>query len=187
MIRIGIPYLTEMSRSNPIPFISTGKSQKVEQDQKTTFFGDFMVALPVIWVATRPRDIESGLVFDHKPAWSGNSPLGYVLGSALGGGNVLNIETIIIISSIWLASLLIIVINRKILQLIAGLLVESIQDLKSQLEEAIAFISEGAIGDFEPPNPIVGMLANVIQQKFDQAPIEATVLRADDGKFKKVE
>ena len=111
----------------------------------------------------------------------------YVLGLALGGDGVISIETIVIISSIWLSSLLVIVINRKILQLIAGLLVESIQDLKSQLQEAISFISEGAIGDFEPPNPIVGLLANVIQQKFDQAPIEATVLRADDGKFKKVE
>ena len=186
MLGIGIPYLTKVS-GHPIPFISTGKSQKVEQDQKTTFFGEFTVALPVIWVPTGPRDIECGLVFVQKSDWSGNSSLRYVLGSALGGVDVLNLETILIISSIWLASLLIIVINRKILQLIAGLLVESIQDLKSQLEEAIAFISEGGIGDFEPPNPIVGMLANVIQQKFDQAPIEATVLRADDGKFKKVE
>ena len=111
----------------------------------------------------------------------------YFLGPVLGGVDVLSIETIVIISSIWLSSLLIIVINRKILQIIAGLLVESIQDLKSQLGEAIAFISEGGIGDFEPPNPIVGLLANVIQQKFEQAPLEATVLRADDGKFKKVE
>ena len=186
MIRIGIPYLTKVSE-HPIPFISTGKSQNVELDQKTTFFGDFTIALPVIWVPTGPRDIESGLVFDQKAGWSGNSRFRYVLGSALGPDGVVSIETIVIISSIWLSSLLIIVINRKILQLIAGLLVVSIQELKTQLQEAIAFISEGAIGDFEPPNPIVGMLANVIQQKFDQAPIEATVLRADDGKFKKVE
>ena len=146
-----------------------------------------MIALPVIWVATRPRDIESRLFFDHKPAWSGNSRFRYFLGLVLGRDAVVSIETIVIISSIWLSSLLVIVINRKILQLIAGLLVESTQELKSQLGEAIAFISEGAIGDFEPPNPIVGLLANVIQQKFEQAPLEATVLRADDGKFKKVE
>ena len=123
----------------------------------------------------------------QKCAWSGNSRLRYVLGPVLGRGGVVSIETILIISSIWLSSLLIIVINRKILQLIAGLLVESIQDLKSQLEEAIGFISEGRMGDFEAPNPLIGMLASVIQQKFEQGPIEATVMRSDDGKFKKIE
>jgi len=65
MIGIGILYLTKVSE-HPIPFISTGKSQNVKLDQKTTFFGDFTIALPVIWVPTGPRDIECGLVFDHK-------------------------------------------------------------------------------------------------------------------------
>ena len=76
MIGIGIPYLTKVS-GDPIPFISTGKSQKVKLDQKTTFFGEFTVALPVIWVPTGPRDIECGLVFDHKSLWTGNRVFRY--------------------------------------------------------------------------------------------------------------
>ena len=91
MIGIGIPYLTKVSENHkskliqdPIPFISTGKSQKVEQDQKTTFFGEFTVALPVIWVPTGPRDIECGLVFDHKSLSTGNRHIRYFLGVVKG-------------------------------------------------------------------------------------------------------
>ena len=62
MIGIGIPYLTKVS-GHPNPLISTGKSQKVEQDQKTTFFGEFPVALPVNRGPTDPRDIESLIFF----------------------------------------------------------------------------------------------------------------------------
>mgnify|MGYP006405860623 FL=1 len=79
MIGIGIPYLTKVS-GHPIPFISTGKFQKVEQDQKTTFFGEFTVALPVNRGPTDPRDIESGLVFNHKSLWTGNGSFGILLG-----------------------------------------------------------------------------------------------------------
>ena len=64
--------------------VSTGKSQKVEQDQKTTFFGEFTVALPVIWVPTGPRDIECGLVFDHKSLSTGNRHIRYFLGLVKG-------------------------------------------------------------------------------------------------------
>ena len=79
MFGMGVSYLREVSEP-PIPFISTGKSQKVRTDRKTTFSGEFSVALPVIWVATRPKDIESWLDYLPKSRWSGNRSLGYVLG-----------------------------------------------------------------------------------------------------------
>ena len=83
MLGIGIPYLTKVS-GHPIPFISTGNFQNVETDQKTTFFGEFTVALPVIGVATRPRDIESRFIIRPKVLWIGNRPIRYFLGPVTG-------------------------------------------------------------------------------------------------------
>ena len=79
---VGLPEPLYESRlaQDPNPLISSGKSQKVKLDQKTAFFGEFTVALPVIWLPTGARDIECGLVFDHKLLWTGNHSFGILLG-----------------------------------------------------------------------------------------------------------
>jgi len=74
------PLYESMLDQDPIPFISTGKSQKIKLDQKTAFFGEFTVALPVNRGPTDPRDIESGLVLDHKSLCTGNRSFGILLG-----------------------------------------------------------------------------------------------------------
>ena len=96
-------------------------------------------------------------------------------------------ETILIIAIILLSTGLNALFIRKILQIFAGLTIEKIENLNEDLKEAIAFISEGNIGGFEAPNPIVGMITQALQNKMDQSPIDATVLRADNGKFKKLD
>ena len=83
MTAIGVCHLTIVSQ-DPNPFISTGNSWKSATDQKTTFFGEFTVALPVIGVATRPRDIESRFIIRPKVLWIGNRPIRYFLGLVCG-------------------------------------------------------------------------------------------------------
>ena len=53
----GVLYLTEVSE-HPNPFVSTGNTWINATDKKTAFFREFSVALPVIGVATRPKDMK---------------------------------------------------------------------------------------------------------------------------------
>ena len=73
MIGIDVLYLTKVS-GDPNPFVSSGEFQINRADQKTTFFGDFSVALPVIGVATRPKDMKFLFVDPADRGWSGNRP-----------------------------------------------------------------------------------------------------------------
>ena len=63
-----------------------------------------------------------------------------------------------------------------------GLLLELFAELDSKIAEAITkLINEGSI-DIEPPNPILALLANIMQQKMgEMAP------RSDTGQFVEVQ
>ena len=59
------------------------------------------------------------------------------------------------------------------------------KELDNSLASAIQeVISTLPIGDFEPPNPIQQMIAQVLQERMKPAPIQAVeITRDDSGKF----
>lgn len=97
-------------------------------------------------------------------------------------------ETLAIIGFIVLSTTLSVAINRKIMQLIAGLVIGKIESLNEELRDAVAFISEGgSLGSAaQDTNPLVGVFAQILQQKMQEPLINAEIMRSDNGKFKKI-
>ncbi|HIA01466.1 MAG TPA: hypothetical protein EYN66_06080 [Myxococcales bacterium] len=60
-----------------------------------------------------------------------------------------------------------------------------LDELDSQISQAIKAIIEGGLGDFEPPNPIQQAIAELLKTRMlgDGGPEAVQILRGDDGKF----
>ena len=78
-----------------------------------------------------------------------------------------------ILLSIWLARMLVFSVQA------------AVSDLDGKLAEALQGILAQGIGEFEPPNPIQAVFADLLKSKLSENlkgdPVE--VLRAADGKF----
>ena len=78
-----------------------------------------------------------------------------------------------ILLSIWLARMLVFSVQA------------AVSDLDGKLAEALQGILAQGIGEFEPPNPIQAVFADLLKSKLSENlkgdPVE--VLRAPDGKF----
>ena len=74
------------------------------------------------------------------------------------------------------------VYQTRLLGLVIG---NTAQELDNSLANAIKeVVSSLPIGDFEPPNPIQQMIAQILQDRMKQPNIEVKeVTRAADGKF----
>jgi hypothetical protein len=71
MLPNDVLYLTKVSR-DPNPFISTGKYQKHDADEKTAFFRELLLYPQVIGVPTGPKDIKFLFGFSQKYPSTGN-------------------------------------------------------------------------------------------------------------------
>ncbi len=78
-------------------------------------------------------------------------------------------------------------ITFRISQIATSTVVAHVQTLDNALGEAIKGIVEGEMGNFEPPNPLVGILSEILKKNIhnDPGPItDVTVLARDaEGKF----
>ena len=88
---------------------------------------------------------------------------------------------------LFFASILNAWISFRISQIATSTVVAHVQTLDNALGEAIKGIVEGEMGNFEPPNPLIGIIAEVMKKNLanDPAPItDVTVLARDaEGKF----
>jgi len=97
---------------------------------------------------------------------------------------VTSLEIALGIAIIALATMIQIFATFKIVQISTSAVVSSVQALDGALAEAITSVVEQGIGNFEPPNPLVAILADVMKQNLNQGTAEVTVLdRSEDGKF----
>jgi hypothetical protein len=97
---------------------------------------------------------------------------------------VTSLEIALGITIIALATMIQIFATFKIVQISTSAVVSAVQALDSALAEAITSVVEQGIGNFEPPNPLVSILADVMKQNLNQGTAEVTVLdRSEDGKF----
>ena len=95
-----------------------------------------------------------------------------------------SLEIALGIAIIALATMIQIFATFKIVQISTSAVVSSSQALDGALAEAITSVVEQGIGNFEPPNPLVSILADVMKQNLNQGTAEVTVLdRSEDGKF----
>lgn len=95
-----------------------------------------------------------------------------------------SLEIALGITIIALATMIQIFATFKIVQISTSAVVSAVQALDSALAEAITSVVEQGIGNFEPPNPLVSILADVMKQNLNQGTAEVTVLdRSEDGKF----
>tara|TARA_B100000029_G_C17041666_1_gene766146 strand:- start:271 stop:564 length:294 start_codon:yes stop_codon:yes gene_type:complete len=83
------------------------------------------------------------------------------------------------------------IFNALLLVMMARMLAKIVQDellaLDAKLASALKQVIENGIGDFEPPNPIQVLLADLLKSKLGEVgsqPSELVeVIRAPDGKF----
>ena len=61
---------------------------------------------------------------------------------------------------------------------------ERIQELNEALGDAIESIMSGEMGGIEPPNPIMGIVAQILSNSLDK-PSLPTATQGEDGKFVK--
>ncbi len=95
-----------------------------------------------------------------------------------------SIQIALICLIIALATMIQIYATFKIVQIGTSALVNRIGELDSTLAEAITSVVESGIGGFEPPNPIVSILADYMKSNLNPAVAEVTVLERDgSGKF----
>tara|TARA_Y100000004_G_scaffold40747_1_gene44139 strand:+ start:1457 stop:1765 length:309 start_codon:yes stop_codon:yes gene_type:complete len=101
---------------------------------------------------------------------------------------VTSIEIALLTAIIALATMIQIYAAFKISQISTSAVVSSIQQLDGAIAEAISSVVEQGIGNFEPPNPLVAILADVMRSNLDRPTAEVQVLdRSGDGKFIKKE
>lgn len=180
MIRKDVPYLTKVSRP-PYPFISTGNHWKSATDEKTTFFRELSVALPVIGVATRPKDIKCMFDIVRAPEivfWGT-----FIDGFAVGLGMMLAYFGIT-----WLIFALFCAFlawnTRKTIEIAAFTLRNDIESLNEALGEAILMVKEGGMNG---QSPIAGILTEILRQNLEPQVEKPKVIQAADGKFTKNE
>jgi len=86
---------------------------------------------------------------------------------------ILGVVIFDLLLSIWLARMLVFSVQAEV------------SKLNNQIAEAIQGILAQGIGDFEPPNPIQAVFADLLKSKLSENlkgdPVD--VLRAADGKF----
>lgn len=97
-----------------------------------------------------------------------------------------SLEIALLTAIIALATAIQIFATFKIVQISTSAIVSSVQTLDSAIAEAIQSVVQEGIGNFEPPNPIVGILADYFRANLPSATAEVQILdRDDDGKFLK--
>ena len=95
-----------------------------------------------------------------------------------------SLEIALGIAIIALATMIQIFATFKIVQISTSAVVGAVQQLDSALGEAISSVVEQGIGSFEPPNPLIAILADYMKQNLQPGTAEVTVLdRSEDGKF----
>ena len=95
-----------------------------------------------------------------------------------------SLEIALIIAIIALATVIQIFATFKIVQISTSAVVSSIQSLDGAIAEAITSVVEQGIGNFEPPNPLISILADYMKSNLSAGTAEVTVLdRSEEGKF----
>tara|TARA_R100001086_G_scaffold240859_1_gene167369 strand:+ start:418 stop:753 length:336 start_codon:yes stop_codon:yes gene_type:complete len=108
----------------------------------------------------------------------------YAFGAVLGGVAVTSIEIALFCAIIALATAIQIYATFKIVQIAASTIVGSVNRLDNAIAEAIDSVVGQGIGQFEPPNPIVSILADYVKSQLPSQTAEVQVLARDnDGKF----
>tara|TARA_R100000664_G_C2713149_1_gene109182 strand:- start:364 stop:693 length:330 start_codon:yes stop_codon:yes gene_type:complete len=102
----------------------------------------------------------------------------------LGGVCVTSFEIALILAIIALATVIQIFATFKIVQISTSAVVSSVKTLDGAIAEAITSVVEQGIGNFEPPNPLISILADYMKSNLSPNTAEVTVLdRSEDGKF----
>ena len=97
---------------------------------------------------------------------------------------VTSTEIALIAAIIALATMIQIYATFKISQISTSAVVSSIQQLDTAIAEAISSVVEQGIGNFEPPNPLISILAEYFQSNLNKPTAEVKVIERDsDGKF----
>ena len=95
-----------------------------------------------------------------------------------------SIEIALLGAIIALATAIQIYATFKIVQIAASTIVGSVNNLDNAIAEAISSVVEQGIGSFEPPNPLVGILADYMRSNLPTQTAEVQVLDRDpSGKF----
>ncbi len=93
-------------------------------------------------------------------------------------------EIALILAIIALATVIQIFATFKIVQISTSAVVSSVKTLDGAIAEAITSVVEQGIGNFEPPNPLISILADYMKSNLSPNTAEVTVLdRSEDGKF----
>tara|TARA_Y100001973_G_C5156664_1_gene311140 strand:- start:220 stop:528 length:309 start_codon:yes stop_codon:yes gene_type:complete len=97
---------------------------------------------------------------------------------------VTSFEIALILAIIALATVIQIFATFKIVQISTSAVVSSVKTLDGAIAEAITSVVEQGIGNFEPPNPLISILADYMKSNLSPNTAEVTVLdRSEDGKF----
>ena len=97
---------------------------------------------------------------------------------------VTSIEIALICLIIALATMIQIYATFKISQIATSAVVNSVNQLDGAIAEAISSVVEQGIGNFDPPNPIVSILADYMKSNLNPAVTDVQVLERDgSGKF----
>jgi hypothetical protein len=90
----------------------------------------------------------------------------------------------VIVASLAVATMFQAYVTYKLVQLSTKGIVNAIQELDGALAEAITEVVEGGLGNFEPPNPLLAILADYMRSSLNTTTAEVTVIDRDkDGKF----
>ena len=102
----------------------------------------------------------------------------------MGAVCVTSLEIALICLIIALATMIQIYATFKIVQIGTAALVNRSGELDSTLAEAIASVVENGLGSFEPPNPIVSILADYMKSNLNPSVTDVKVIERDrSGKF----
>ena len=97
---------------------------------------------------------------------------------------VLGWEIPVLLGGIGLSALFSAYAHKKTTEIYAQALAEKIEDLNNALGEAIESIMSGEMGGIEPPNPIMGIVAQILSQSLDKPQLQSPT-QGEDGKFVK--
>ena len=97
---------------------------------------------------------------------------------------VLGWEIPVLLGGIGLSALFSAYAHHRITKTYALAIAEKIEELNTALGDAIESIMSGEMGGIEPPNPIMGIVAQILSNSLDK-PSLPTATQGEDGKFVK--
>jgi len=101
---------------------------------------------------------------------------------------VTSLEIALLTAIVILMTMIQVFATFKIVQISTSTLVQSVHQLDTAIAEAISSVVEQGVANFEPPNPLIGILADVMKQNLNKGTAEVQVIERDEsGKFSKLQ